>query len=131
MWYHTLLTQRTDWWFIYLVHPEFEALLAADHPGAEESQRAALVGMFREGLQWMLLSLRPCRYSPPTLSAQNPPPCPHLLTTASQPDRQLGTEAGKPGSIATSCPEESLCRKRDSEAERSGRSSQQSRDGVF
>ena len=75
--------------------------------------------------------LEALQIQPPTLSAQNPPPCPHLLTTASQPDWQLGTEAGKPGSIATSCPEESLCRKRDSEAERSGRSSQQSRDGVF
>lgn len=47
-----------------------------------------------------------------------PPPSPHLLTTTSQPDRQLGTKTGKPGSLATSCPEESLCRKRDSEVER-------------
>lgn len=34
---HALWTQRTDWEFVCLVHPDVEAVSAVGHPGAGES----------------------------------------------------------------------------------------------
>lgn len=49
------MTQRTDWECFYLVHPEFEAVLAVGHPGATESPVYSFVEHGEEDLKWTLL----------------------------------------------------------------------------
>lgn len=76
-------------------------------------------------------SLSPCRCSSPH-GLHVAPPSHYLLTMAMQAEwHQKKNKEWRSGSFATGCLEEFLLGKRDSEARRLGRSSQQSGDWVF